>query len=220
MITIDPLVPSARHYGIEYLSNGRPHSIAVQIAEVVSAKPASVLEVGVGTGIAAGALRGAGIGVTTLDVQKELQPDIVGDVRSIPCRDGQFDVVCCCQVLEHLPFDDFPRAAAELRRVVGDRLVLSLPDITRSASLSFGWGDRHRWHFEWSFAPRTPDAAWRADRLRTMGHYWEIGVDGIRAPRIVGLLEQAGFARVRTFRVPELRWHRFFIAETGSGRGR
>ena len=213
MITIDPLVPSARHYGIEYLSNGRPHSIAVQIAEVVSASPASVLEVGVGTGIAASALRGAGIRVTTLDVQQELQPDIVGDVRRIPCPDGQFDVACCCQVLEHLPFDDFAKAAAELRRVVNNRLVLSLPDITRSASLSLRWGDRHHWHFEWSFGVREPDAAWRAARLQTMGHYWEIGVDGIRASRITSQLERAGFARVRTFRVPELRWHRFFIAE-------
>jgi hypothetical protein len=46
-----------------------------------------------------------------------------------------------------------------------------------------------------------------------MGHYWEIGVDGIRARGIRSVLLRQGFASVRSLRVRELPWHRFFIAD-------
>lgn len=49
------------------------------------------------------------------------------DVRSLPYRDDEFEIVTCMEVLEHLPVCDFPRALAELRRVCGDRLIISLP---------------------------------------------------------------------------------------------
>jgi len=210
---MDPHVPGASHYGAEYLGQNRPYSLAMQLTEVIAVAPRSVLEVGVGTGVSAFALRRAGLAVTTLDVQAELAPDIVGDVRAIPAGAGAFDVACCCQVLEHLPFVDFPRAVAELRRVTSRRLVLSVPDLTRSFGCTFSLASRGLRTFGLSLPIREPDAAWKAERLRTMGHYWEIGMEGVTARRVARELRHAGFARVRSLRVRELPWHRFFIAD-------
>lgn len=212
---VDRHVPAAGHYDLGYLAKGRVFSHAAQIDAVLAAGPSSVLEVGVGTGISAFAMRRVGIDVTTLDVQPELSPDILGDVRAIPRPDASFDVSCCCQVLEHLPFAHFAAAVRELRRVTRWRLVLSLPDITRSygVSLVLPWFGRRE--FGCSIAVREPSDAWKAERLAAMGHYWEIGMNGVRARTVTDALRTAGFARVRSFRVPELSWHRFFIADVG-----
>lgn len=213
MSVIDQHVPSAAHYDAEYLSHGRSYSIAAQLAAIMELAPRSVLEVGVGTGIGAFALRRIGLEVTTLDVQGGLAPDIVGDVRAIPRPDASFDVASCCQVLEHLPLVDLPVALRDLRRVTRRRLVLSLPDITRHCECSFSLPLVGQRGFSFSLPVREPDAAWKAARLEAMGHYWEIGMNGATAGRIGAEIRHAGFDSVRTFRVREIPWHRFFIAD-------
>ena len=206
-------VPGASHYDADYLSRGRAHSLATQLDATLAMHPARVLEVGVGTGITSWALRRVGVSVTTLDVQPGLSPDLVGDVRCIPCADATFDVTCCCQVLEHLPLADLPQALSELRRVTRLRLVLSLPDLTRyvGATITLPWIGRRE--FGVSLAVREPDDAWKADRLETMGHHWEIGMNGATSRGVAAALTRSGWRLMRTFRVPELRWHRFFLAD-------
>ncbi|WP_049989763.1 class I SAM-dependent methyltransferase, partial [Natrinema salifodinae] len=50
-----------------------------------------------------------------------------GDALRLPFADGAFDVVCCTEVLEHLP--DYESALDELRRVCapGGTLAVSVP---------------------------------------------------------------------------------------------
>lgn len=210
---IDEHVPSSSHYDASYLAKGRVFSHAAQIDAVLAVAPATVLEVGVGTGIGAFALGRVGIDVTTLDVQPELSPDILGDVRAIPRADASFDVSCCCQVLEHLPFAHLSAALRELRRVTRWRLVLSLPDITRHWSCTFALPLLGRREFGLSLPVREPSDAWKAERLAAMGHYWEIGMNGVTERTVTDTLRGAGFGTIRSFRVRELAWHRFFIAD-------
>ena len=59
---------------------------------------------------------------------KELLPDCtvnVGSIYSVEARDNSFDLVVCCEVLEHLerPED----ALAELHRISNDYVLLSVP---------------------------------------------------------------------------------------------
>ena len=68
--------------------------------------------------------------MTTLDVMDELRPNIVGSVFKLPFRSNSFDVGMCCQVLEHLPFENFQNALTELHRVCRSHLILSLPDVS------------------------------------------------------------------------------------------
>lgn len=48
-------------------------------------------------------------------------------IAELPFEDGEFDVVTCMEVLEHIPDDVFVPGLAELRRVCGGQLVMSVP---------------------------------------------------------------------------------------------
>ena len=65
-----------------------------------------MLLIGVGDGLVPFYLKEVlGIKVTTCDIDPELQPDIVADVRNLPCADASYDAVAVFEVLEHLPFE-------------------------------------------------------------------------------------------------------------------
>ncbi len=119
-------VPGRSHYSLQYLRGGRVFSFAHQIDSVLAFEPRSVLEVGVGSGVVTAALRAAGIQVTTLDIQPELKPDLVGSVTDVPAPPDSFDVVLCCQVLEHLLFNQLSDALVELSRVSRQAVILIL----------------------------------------------------------------------------------------------
>jgi len=96
-----------------------------------------VLDVGCGTGIAAGAARAAGAEVVGLDgaagmiaIARREVPGVdfrVGDFNALPWEDGAFDVVISSHAL--LFADDRVAALREWRRVcrAGGRLSLSVP---------------------------------------------------------------------------------------------
>ena len=65
--------------------------------------------------------------IVTIDLNPDLNPDVVGDVRNLPFEDERFDVVLCCQILEHIPFSDIKRALSELRRVAKHKVIISVP---------------------------------------------------------------------------------------------
>ncbi len=202
-------VPTASHYGLEYLLNGRSFSYAHQIHTVAMASPEHVLEVGVGATIVADVLRRAGIRVTTLDVESSLRPNVIGSVTAIPLADDCVEGAMCCQVLEHLPFEHFTVALRELRRVSQRFLVLSLPDASRhwGITLALPKVGRRSIHF----SPRTLRRPLiPPERLEHMGHHWEIGFRGYSMARVAMAVRDAGWKVKRTWRVPELPWHRFF----------
>jgi SAM-dependent methyltransferase len=99
-----------------------------QFDETLSLEPRTVLEVGPGAGLVTDWLRRSGIEVITLDLDPALEPDVQGSVTKLPFEDGSFDVVLCCEVLEHLPFDDSRRAMSEIARVSHKAAVISVPD--------------------------------------------------------------------------------------------
>lgn len=203
-------IPDSSHYSMDYVCGDRIHSFAHQLLQILRLEPASVLEIGVGAGIVTGVLRQLGIPVTTMDIEFSVEPDIVASVTSMPIDDGGFDVGLCCQVLEHMPFDMFGEALNELHRVVKRALVLSLPDVSRYLEFScylprFG---RRRWACN---LPRFRRRKMPAERLEVMGHYWEIGFDGYPLTNVLAEAQSAGWRCEKTWRVPELPWHRFFL---------
>lgn len=201
------------HYSAEYLAKGRLFSIAHQLDAALALRPERVLEVGVGTGVAAAALRAAGVEVVTLDLQPELSPDIVGSVLDIPAADGAFDVAICCQVLEHLPFASFGAAMAQLRRVSRTGVVLSLPDVTPHVDVSIALPGirRKRLSLSPGWFPKRP----RPDKLAKLGHHWEIGYRGSTLADVRAAIAGAGLRVRRSWRVPEKAWHRFFVLVPG-----
>lgn len=59
-----------------------------------------------------------------------------GSVTALPYADATFDRALCLDVLEHLPFDEQPRAFAELHRVLraGGELLVSVPNLAHLQS--------------------------------------------------------------------------------------
>jgi SAM-dependent methyltransferase len=203
-------VPGRENYSLRYLRGGRIFSYAHQIDSVLAFEPKTVLEVGIGTGMVTAALRATGIGVTTVDCKAELHPDIVASVANLPLEDNSVDISLCCQVLEHLPFEQFGAAIRELARVAALGVVLSLPDATPHYEVRFRlpftglsqWVGTRRYH-----VPETE----RQGNWEGSGHYWEIGYPETPLKRIVRVIRDSDLRIARTWRVPENPYHRFFV---------
>jgi hypothetical protein len=197
--------PGREHYStLRYDTKKRWSSYWHQIDETLAVSPASALIVGVGSGLVPAYLGSHGVRVTTLDVVGELEPDIVGDVCAIPAEDDAFDVVLCCQVLEHLDYKAVPKALAELSRVARRRVVISLPR-------------RGRY---WELAIRIPPLPRFArggvlpNRRRYRGdeeHCWELGSRAVPPREFRALLEEH-LVLERSYHVPEHPYHEFFVA--------
>ncbi len=202
-------VPGRAHYGWTYVGGARAFSYAHQLDTLVALQPESVVEIGPGPGVVTAAMRAIGVDVTTVDVQAELNPDVVASVLDLPFEDDAFDVSMCCQVLEHIPFDDFERAAKELRRVARKGMVISLPDCSSHYEIStrlpkVGWRSRS------ISRRRPPSEKYKASALEKAGHHWEIGYPETPLSRVLDSLAAAGLNVHSTWRVRELPYHRFF----------
>lgn len=66
-----------------------------------------------------------------LDINPEMKPDVVADMRAIPFPAGSFDGLYCAHALEHLPEKDADACVVEWRRVVRDGgfAMTILPDL-------------------------------------------------------------------------------------------
>jgi SAM-dependent methyltransferase len=101
-----------------------------------------VLEVGAGQtgrrGRFAPPLESAACWVS-LDLTRRHHPHLAGNVLALPFPGGAFDAALCLEVLEYVP--DYPRALAELRRVIapGGVLLLSVPFLHRADTPQDSW---------------------------------------------------------------------------------
>jgi SAM-dependent methyltransferase len=97
----------------------------------------SVLDVGVGQGHFINALAGSGwferiVGIDVRDYSffhafHENFERVIMDAEAMTFGDREFDVVVCMEVIEHQPDGKLETMIAELRRVAGRKLILSVP---------------------------------------------------------------------------------------------
>jgi SAM-dependent methyltransferase len=197
-------VPGLEHYtSLRYDTKRRWASYWHQIDETLAVSPRSVLIVGVGSGVVSTYLREAGVDVTTLDVVDELGPDLLADVRAIPAEAGAFDVVVCCQVLEHIEYAAVPAALAELARVARRRVVLSLPRRGRYWELTLRVPPLPRFSRAGVLPNRRP---YRGDDE----HRWELGPRAV-PPRDFEALLAEHVTLERSYHVPEHPYHVFYV---------
>ncbi len=89
-----------------------------------------ILEVGIGNKLLSDYLRRFGLQMTTCDINGNLEPDYVADIRQMPFENDSFEVVVAFEILEHLVWNQVPNALKELHRVTEKYAVISIPYIT------------------------------------------------------------------------------------------
>ena len=190
----------------------RIESITEQLRQICYSGYTNILEIGVGAGFLRHCFKlFPQISHTTIDIAEDLSPDYVGSVTNMPFEDGQFDVVLCCEVLEHMPFSDFLPAMKEIRRVARYKVILSLPDKTRHFGIALCFARLGWFKFEWNPARRQ----WAREPLKfTSEHYWEIGCKGTLGKDVVKKIKEAGFKIEKQYRLWKHDWHCFFILRT------
>jgi len=228
----------ATHYGKEYDSLERFQSYWHQLHEAAELG-GSILEIGIGNGTVSSILRSRGLEVVTADIDGKLGPDVVADVRELPFADRSFDGTLACEILEHIPWGDLPRALGELRRVTRRWALLSVPSVGPAATLQASLPNalhivrmmvRRRWGIRDGLWALSQSAVWKRAggtvscvgavepvRRRTHAfdgqHEWVLGEDGRTAEHLRALATASGFASVREFRPEGAVSHHFFVLQ-------
>lgn len=202
------------HYDESYYERRRLYSVAVQAEVLWSMRPASVIEVGPGRGVFAALFRQlSGAPVVTMDIDPTLSPDVIGSVFEMPFENGAFDAAACFQMLEHLPFERFKPALAEMRRVAKVGLALSLPDCSFALTLRVGIRNPRKDGLvgAWTVQP----CGWALRNLKQVpnsaGHFWEIGRKSTPLKLVRRAIVESGWKIDQEFRTAENAYHRFFV---------
>lgn len=198
-------LPREFYMGAGALTPEHLHSLSFQILQIARLQPRRVLEVGIGNGFVSTYLRQMGIEVVTADINPALAPDVCAPLHELPERlAGQrFDVVSCCEVLEHMPFEQFDGHVCTLARL-GTHALISLPGHWVWAGLAGRLGIHNRF-VDLCLGVRIPNR-----RRLTDGHYWEL--DSQWATRRSAVRRHLGkhYERVQAGVFPMHRYHYFF----------
>ena len=196
---------SKEHYFYGYDTKERWMSYWYQINEVLKTKPKTLLEVGIGNGTVSDYLRKFGIKVTTVDIDKNLNPDYVASVTELSTLfdENSFDTTLCAEVLEHLPFKYFEKALRELQYVTKNYLILSLPHFGINVSFILKLPTIKKIEFAIKL-PYPKKHEFNGE------HYWEIGKKHFNLKRILQAIRKY-FSTEKTFIPPENPYHRFFV---------
>lgn len=189
-----------------YFSYAQLWSFVEQIYHIKEFTPTNVLEIGVGSGFVSTFLKTSGINVKTFDLNPNLSPDIVAsvsDIRSI-IRQGDFDLISCCEVLEHMPFDEFETTIKAFSSL-SDRLFLTLP--IHGTYIGFGGNVQlpkfRRWIGAWLKLP------FRQSHLPDM-HFWEVDYLPVTRTQSIVTLLRKYYSVVDTKQFKANPYHRYF----------
>jgi len=199
-------VDKTHYFFSKYSHKDRWVSYYHQIDEVLKLKPESILEIGVGDKVFGSFIKNnTDILYKSVDIDKDLGPDIVGSVTALPIEDGTYDAVCAFEVLEHLPYEKFPQVLSELKRVSKKNVIVSLPH----------FGPPIKFSLKIPFLPEVK-LSFKIPFYRKHEfngeHYWEIGKRGYSVSRIKKDIEKY-FKIAKDFIPFENQYHHFFVLE-------
>ena len=185
-------VLTSHYFTPSYNSLERFSSYQMQIDYCIKVKPKSVLEIGIGNRIVSNFLKVNGINVVTCDFDETLRPDVVADVRKLPFKNDKFDLVMACQILEHIPFEDVPKALNSVYRITKKNVIISLPYNSFNLygvikCMPFVKPIKFQLRlFEYSFMEHNKNVG-------TGEHYWEMGKKNYSLNMVREILKTPGF---------------------------
>lgn len=155
-----------QHYNFnKYVNEARWNSYFHQIDEVAKCKWKTVLLIWIWDWIVADVLKKIWKEVTTFDFDENLNPDIVWDVTKIDeIVSKKYDIVICCQVLEHIPFEMFEPTIKRMSNIVNEKFILSLPN-------------KNIWIKFWFYMPIIRNIIWKFHIRVFRQNTWDINRD-------------------------------------------
>lgn len=204
------------HYDFtRYVKPDRWNSYYMQIKEIcehLSSTGGKVLLIGVGDGIVPYLLERIvqDIRVTTVDYAADLFPDIACDIRDLSKYIlEKYDVILCCQVLEHLKFEEFGHVLSEFRKCIvqGGKLIISLPDSGILCAINISIPKFHIKNYirKW--------CRWYKNDFEFNGeHYWEVNSAGRYSNKKIRKIIECYFKLEKVYLVPNNTYHRFYVA--------
>jgi len=144
-------------------------SMAHQVRAIHALKPKRMLEIGVGNGFVSTFMRRAGVDVVTADINPQLNADICCPMSELPSilKGESFDLVSCCEVLEHMPLDQLDMNLSTLQSLATNAFV-TLPGHFPWMGLTGRLGVHNRF-LSVALGVRIP-----VRRRFTDGHFWEV----------------------------------------------
>jgi len=202
----------------DHLSFGRWVSYFNQINETLKLRATikRVLEIGCGTKITSEVLNNYHIDITTVDIDHELKPDLIADVRYLPFSNGAFDLILCFEALEHVPYNDFLNSLKGFYRITRKFSIISLPTFGFEFVLSIKFPKIPKVPAFKPFGKNMTFSAVvsppiHAKRMPMSFHQWEIGRKGFPLKRIKEDIRANGFKIIKNFNAPEHPYFTFFV---------
>jgi SAM-dependent methyltransferase len=192
------------YYGGSYESLNMWINHWFQIQEVLQLNKNRILEIGPGNGVVGYLLKKCGLNVFTSDIDFRNKPDVLGDVSYLPFKQCSFDVILCCEVLEHIPYNEFENTLKEIYRVNNGFVVISLPAPFVGAAVALNLPHLRVFKFH-------AGVPYFKEKKFDGQHYWELGRLGYSLRRIKKAMKNAGFDILKEFRPTLSLFYYFFV---------
>jgi 2-polyprenyl-3-methyl-5-hydroxy-6-metoxy-1,4-benzoquinol methylase len=174
-----------------------------EVSETLKKRSLKILEIGIGDGTVSNYLKNNGHEVTTMDLDIRLKPDVTAVLPNIPTK-TKFDCIVCCEVLEHLKYEDSILSLENMSKLT-KHIVLSVPH--KSLYLSLGIRISLLKVLKMLVQIPTPFILHKFDGE----HYWELGTAGCSKRKLLEDMSSIGIGMSKEFRVPEYPYHHFFL---------
>lgn len=191
------------HYDfLRYVKKNRFMSYYYQLTYIYNINPKSILDIGPGNNFLKNVLK-ENFYIKTLDIDRDVRADFNGSIDDAPIESESFDLVCCFEVLEHLPFVKFEKSLLEIHRISKRYILISLPfsnfDFKICFKLPFLREIKIRFLVSKFYKKHKFDGE----------HYWEIGKFGYKKERIIKIIEK--YFIIKDIKIPyENSYHMFF----------
>ena len=205
----------------KFLIEAHSGSYLTSMQTIRKTKVTSVLEVGPGEGFVARNMASLGITFDTLDFEGANNPTIQADFSKFDPTPyaGKYEMTCAFQVLEHFPFEDFPRLMEKLATLSSKYVLISLPYSCRGFRLRLRvhQGQSPRWNKVYNFYRPTdkPNRKYRPEYMQEFPwavHYWEIGRKGFKLDHVLDTIAGTGLKVTSRFHGPNP-YHYYMLCE-------
>lgn len=165
---------------------------------IINAEHGEILEIGVGSGFTANYCRSKGFKVTTLDIDADKHPDIIGNAVSYEFP-YKYDYLMAFEVFEHMPYTEFEKIVFKIPKFVRRYAFISLPRNERvllSVDLKL---------------PKIPSISfeWRIlkGRIATEAHHWEIDYKDHTTEKVERLFLNAGLKIIKQMKCNYIKFY-------------